>query len=48
MFKQIRNAARIAAGSVCTVLGVIGVLLPLVPGIPFLLVAAACFSSLEA
>lgn len=48
MFKQIRNAARIVVGSVCVVLGVVGVLLPLVPGLPFLLVAAACFSSLEA
>jgi len=47
MLKQIRNAARIAVGSVCVVIGVVGVLLPLIPGTPFLLIAASCFSSLE-
>jgi len=47
MFKQIRNAARIFAGVVCSVVGVIGVILPLIPGTPFLLLAAACFGSLE-
>ncbi|OKH52698.1 hypothetical protein NIES2101_13750 [Calothrix sp. HK-06] len=47
MFKQVRNTARIVVGSVCTVIGIIGILLPLLPGTPFLLVAAACFSSLE-
>jgi uncharacterized protein len=47
MFKQIRNAARIVAGTVCAAVGVIGVILPLIPGIPFLILSAACFSSLE-
>ncbi|MFB2767815.1 DUF454 family protein [Pelatocladus sp. BLCC-F211] len=47
MFKQMRNAARIVVGSISAVVGVVGILLPLVPGTPFLLVAAACFSSLE-
>ncbi|BAZ70633.1 MAG: YbaN family protein [Pelatocladus maniniholoensis HA4357-MV3] len=47
MFKQMRNAARIIVGSISTVVGVVGIVLPLIPGIPFLLVAAACFSSLE-
>lgn len=47
MLKQIRNAGRIVVGSVFTILGVIGILLPLVPGLPFLLVAAFCFSTLE-
>ena len=47
MFKQIRNAARIIVGSLSAVLGVIGIILPLVPGTPFLLLAVACFNSLE-
>jgi uncharacterized protein len=48
MLKQIRNAARIVAGSACAVIGVVGVLLPLIPGTPFLLLAGVCFSTLEA
>lgn len=47
MFKQMRNAARIVVGSLCVVVGVVGILLPLIPGTPFLLGAFACFSSLE-
>jgi uncharacterized protein len=47
MLKQIRNAGKIVIGSVCIVLGIIGIILPLVPGTPFLLVAAYCFSTLE-
>lgn len=48
MDKQIKNAVLVATGTVCVVLGVIGILLPLVPGIPFFLAAAACFNALEA
>ncbi|NHC35345.1 DUF454 family protein [Scytonema millei] len=47
MLKQIKNAALITAGTICVGIGVIGVLLPLIPGTPFLLVAAACFGAIE-
>lgn len=48
MFKTIKNAVLATVGTVCVGVGVIGVLLPLIPGISFLLLAAACFNALEA
>ncbi|MBF2000614.1 MAG: DUF454 family protein [Synechococcales cyanobacterium C42_A2020_086] len=47
MFKQLRNATRVVVGSLCAAVGMIGILLPLIPGTPFLLAAAACFCTLE-
>jgi hypothetical protein len=34
----------VAAGGVCTALGVLGIFLPLLPTVPLLLLAAACFA----
>ena len=45
--KQKRNriikALLIAAGTICVALGAIGLVLPLIPSTPFLLLAAACY-----
>jgi len=34
-------------GVVFGIIGVVGFILPLVPGTPFLLIAAACFNAME-
>ncbi|MFN4196272.1 MAG: DUF454 family protein [Thermosynechococcus sp.] len=45
--KSIRNTARMVLGVIFGIIGVLGFILPLVPRIPFLLIAAACFNSME-
>ncbi len=48
VLKTIKNAALVAVGTVSLVLGIAGILLPLVPGTPFLILAGICFSMVEA
>jgi len=43
--KKIRNLILSVAGFLCLVLGAVGVVMPLVPTTPFVLLAAVCFSS---
>lgn len=41
-----KNTLLLAVGTVSLVLGVVGVILPLIPGTPFLIVAFFCFKTL--
>ncbi|MFN3679490.1 DUF454 domain-containing protein [Thermosynechococcus sp.] len=45
--KSIRRTARMVLGVIFGIIGVLGFILSLVPRIPFLLIAAACFNSTE-
>ncbi|MBW4492326.1 MAG: YbaN family protein [Oscillatoria princeps RMCB-10] len=43
MLNLLKKAALVAAGTGFSVLGLVGILLPLIPGTPFLLIAGVCF-----
>lgn len=45
--KEVKNTLLSVLGAVLTVVGVVAVILPLVPGTPILLLAAACFGAME-
>ncbi|BAZ11956.1 hypothetical protein NIES4071_37840 [Calothrix sp. NIES-4071] len=44
---NIKNVVLIIVGSMSLVIGVIGVILPLLPGTPFLILSTFCFSQVE-
>lgn len=45
--KTVKNAALITVGTISLVVGVVGVILPLLPGTPFLILSAYCFSQVQ-
>ena len=46
MLKTLKNAALLVVGTVSLAVGIVGVLLPILPGTPFLILAFFCFSAL--
>lgn len=46
MLKLIKNAALLVVGTVSLALGIVGIILSLIPGIPFLILATFCFIAL--
>jgi len=44
---DVKNTALRAIGIACAAIGAIGLMVPLIPGTPFLLVAAFCFSAID-
>lgn len=46
MLKVLKNAALLVAGTISLAVGIVGVLLPILPGTPFLILAFFCFAAL--
>ncbi|MGD1903093.1 MAG: DUF454 family protein [Geitlerinemataceae cyanobacterium] len=44
---DLKNTALRVVGVACAAIGAIGLMLPGIPGTPFLLVAAFCFSAID-
>jgi uncharacterized membrane protein YbaN (DUF454 family) len=42
--KLIRNAVLLTVGAVSLAIGIVGILLPIVPGTPFIILATFCFT----
>ncbi|AFY89124.1 hypothetical protein Chro_3683 [Chroococcidiopsis thermalis PCC 7203] len=46
MLRTLKNVALLVAGTISLVVGIVGVILPILPGTPFLILAFFCFATL--